>query len=54
MRDAEFITLKEAADDVRLSVSTLKRYIYSGQLRSYRTPGGRHRVSCTAGTMLPP
>jgi len=44
MRDAEFITLKEAADDVRLSVSTLKRYIYSGQLRSYRTPGGRHRV----------
>lgn len=44
MHDAEFITLKEAADDVRLSVSTLKRYIYSGQLRSYRTPGGRHRV----------
>jgi excisionase family DNA binding protein len=44
MRDAEFITLKEAAGELRLSVSTLKRYIYSGQLRSYRTPGGRHRV----------
>ena len=44
MHDAEFITLKEAADEVRLSVSTLKRYIYAGQLRSYRTPGGRHRV----------
>lgn len=44
MRDAEFITLKEAADHVRLSVSTLKRYIYAGQLRTYRTPGGRHRV----------
>jgi len=44
MQDPAFITLKEAADDVRLSVSTLKRYIYSGLLRSYRTPGGRHRV----------
>lgn len=44
MHDAEFITLKEAATDVRLSVSTMKRYIYSGHLRSYRTPGGRHRV----------
>ena len=44
MHDAEFITLREAAREVRLSVSTLKRYIYSGQLRSYRTPGGRHRV----------
>jgi excisionase family DNA binding protein len=44
MGDAEFITLKEAAVELRLSVSTLKRYIYSGQLRSYRTPGGRHRI----------
>ena len=40
----EFITLKEAAKELRLSVSTLKRYIYAGHLRSYRTPGGRHRV----------
>jgi len=40
----EFVTLKEAARELRLSVSTLKRYIYSGQLRSYRTPGGRHRL----------
>ncbi len=44
MGDTEFITLKEAAAELRLSVSTLKRYIYSGQLKSYRTPGGRHRV----------
>jgi len=44
MLDYEFMTLKEAARELRLSVSTLKRYIYSGQLRSYRTPGGRHRV----------
>lgn len=42
--DVGFITLKEAAAEVRLSVSTLKRYIYSGQLKSYRTPGGRHRI----------
>jgi excisionase family DNA binding protein len=40
----EFMTLKEAARELRLSVSTLKRYIYSGQLQTYRTPGGRHRV----------
>jgi excisionase family DNA binding protein len=40
----EFMTLREAAQELRLSVSTLKRYIYAGQLRSYRTPGGRHRV----------
>ena len=43
--DSEFITLKEAAREVRLSVSTLKRYIYAGKLRSYRTPGGRHRLT---------
>lgn len=42
--DQEFLTLHEAAAELRLSVSTLKRYIYAGQLRSYRTPGGRHRV----------
>lgn len=44
MPDTEFCTLKEAAQELRLSVSTLKRYIYAGQLKSYRTPGGRHRV----------
>ena len=44
MRDAQFTTLKEAARELRLSVSTLKRYIYSGRLKSYRTPGGHHRV----------
>jgi excisionase family DNA binding protein len=44
MRSASFLTLKEAAEELRLSVSTLKRYIYSGQLRSYRTPGGSHRL----------
>ena len=44
MPDSEFCTLKEAAEELRLSVSTLKRYIYAGQLKSYRTPGGRHRV----------
>jgi excisionase family DNA binding protein len=42
--DHDFITLKEAAAEVRLSVSTLKRYIYLGHLRTYRTPGGRHRI----------
>jgi len=44
MPGIEFVTLKEAAKELRLSVSTLKRYIYAGQLRSYRTPGGSHRL----------
>jgi excisionase family DNA binding protein len=45
MSDArDFMTLREAARELRLSVSTLKRYIYSGQLQTYRTPGGQHRV----------
>ena len=43
-RADEFLTLTEAAKELRLSVSTLKRYIRDGHLRSYRTPGGGHRV----------
>ena len=44
MDHPEFMTLKEAAEELRLSVPTLKRYIYSGKLASYRTPGGGHRL----------
>lgn len=42
--ESSFMTLAEAARALRLSVSTLKRYIYAGLLPTYRTPGGRHRV----------
>lgn len=40
----DLLTLKEAAEQLRLSPSTLKRYIYAGKVRSYRTPGGGHRL----------
>ena len=36
---------KEAALRLGISYPTLKQWIYSGKLRSVRTPGGHHRIS---------
>ena len=47
-RDMEtilFYTTTEAARILRVSTQTIRNYIYSGKIRSYRTPGGHHRVS---------
>ena len=47
-RDIEmilFYTTTEAAKILRVSTQTVRNYIYSGKIRSYRTPGGHHRVS---------
>jgi len=47
-RDIEtvlFYTTTEAARILRVSTQTMRNYIYSGKIRSYRTPGGHHRVS---------
>lgn len=59
--DAEAIplrlyTISEAAQALRLSVPTIKRYIYEGSLRSTKLPGGHHRIAESeierlAGTM---
>jgi len=35
----------EAAKILRVSTQTIRNYIYSGKIKSYRTPGGHHRVS---------
>jgi excisionase family DNA binding protein len=47
-RDIEtilFYTTMEAAKILRVSTQTIRNYIYSGKIKSYRTPGGHHRVS---------
>jgi len=41
---SEFLRPKEAGRLLNLSLSTIKKYIYSGKLKSYKTPGGHHRI----------
>lgn len=40
----EYLTVTEAAEALQLSVPTIKRYIYSGELKSAKLPGGQHRI----------
>jgi len=42
--NSKYFTPKQAAAYLNLSLSTIKNYIYSGRLKSYRTPGGHHRI----------
>jgi molybdopterin-binding protein len=39
------ITVREAAKRLGVGYSTLKQWIYRGQVRTTRTPGGHHRVA---------
>ena len=41
----EFLTAKEAAKLLKVTVGTIKNYIYRGNLKSFKTPGGQHRIS---------
>lgn len=41
----EFLTAKEAAELLKSTVGTIKNYIYRGELRSFKTPQGQHRIS---------
>ncbi len=41
----EFLTAKEAAKLLKVTVGTIKNYIYRGELKSFKTPGGQHRIS---------
>ncbi|MEA3369431.1 MAG: HD domain-containing protein [Candidatus Ratteibacteria bacterium] len=43
-RKDAFLTVKQAASVLNLSVPTIKNYIYSGKLKSVKTPGGHHRI----------
>ena len=38
------IKAKQAADLLGVTVQTIKNYIYSGKLKSYKSPGGHHRI----------
>lgn len=38
------LTLKEAAKILKVSILTAKKYIYQGKLKSFKTPGGHHRI----------
>lgn len=35
---------KDAAEQIGISYPTIKQWIYSGKIRSIRTPGGHHRI----------
>ena len=40
----EFLTAKEAAKLLKVGVGTIKNYIYRKKLKSFKTPGGQHRI----------
>jgi len=46
MRDNNdvFLTPKQAAKILNVSFSTLKKFIYSGKIKTLKTPGGHHRI----------
>ncbi len=39
-----FLTTNEAADILNISLSTLKKLIYQGRLKTFKTPGGHYRI----------
>lgn len=42
---SEFLTTAQAAEMLNLGVSTLKKFIFSGKLKVFKTPGGHYRIS---------
>jgi putative nucleotidyltransferase with HDIG domain/excisionase family DNA binding protein len=43
-REKRVLTIKEVADMLKVSVQTVKNYIYNGKIKSFKTPGGHHRI----------
>ena len=43
----ELLTVRAAADRLGVAYSTLKQWIYDGEIRTTKTRGGHHRVSET-------
>ncbi|MBN2097699.1 MAG: HD domain-containing protein [Candidatus Omnitrophica bacterium] len=39
-----FLTPNQAAEILNVSLSTLKKFIYSGKIKTLKTPGGHHRI----------
>lgn len=44
IQEETYFTPKQAAAYFNLSLSTIKNYIYSGKLKTLKTPGGHHRI----------
>jgi len=44
MKENRYLTPQEAAKVLNVSISTLKKFIYLGQIRTLKTPGGHHRI----------
>ena len=38
------LTTREVAELLKVTQQTIKNYIYAGKLKSFKTPGGRHRI----------
>jgi len=38
------LTTREAAKLLKVGVQTIKNYIYEGKIKSFKTPGGHHRI----------
>jgi excisionase family DNA binding protein/putative nucleotidyltransferase with HDIG domain len=43
-RQADLVSAREAAKILGVTVQTIKNYIYRGKMKSYKTPGGHHRI----------
>jgi putative nucleotidyltransferase with HDIG domain/excisionase family DNA binding protein len=41
---ADLVSAREASKILGVTVQTIKNYIYKGKMRSYKTPGGHHRI----------
>ena len=44
VRENKVLTIKEVANLLKVSVQTVKNYIYNGKIKSFKTPGGHHRI----------
>ncbi len=45
MPDETWLTLKEAAEVLKLSTITVTNYIKDGQLKAKQLPGGQYRIA---------
>jgi putative nucleotidyltransferase with HDIG domain/excisionase family DNA binding protein len=44
LKEKELLSAKEAALALNVTPQTIKNYIYSGRVKSLKTPGGQHRI----------
>jgi excisionase family DNA binding protein/putative nucleotidyltransferase with HDIG domain len=44
LKEKELLSAREAAFVLNVTPQTIKNYIYSGRLKSLKTPGGQHRI----------